>query len=132
MRGKRILIVEDEPGIALALCRALEHPLGGNHRVEISPVGETALAKLQAERYDLLVTDLRMPGMSGLELIRRGCRISPEMRTMLITAFGSPEIEGLSHELGAVYLPKPFGAWEFISAVRRALGEGRQTGWDAA
>jgi DNA-binding response OmpR family regulator len=69
-----------------------------------------------------------MPGMSGLELIRRGRRISPELRAMLITAFGSPEIEGLSHEVGAVYLPKPFGAWEFISAVQNTLEEGCQSG----
>ncbi|MBN1656991.1 MAG: response regulator, partial [Anaerolineae bacterium] len=63
MEGKKILIVEDEPRIALALCRALELPARGSPCVDISPVAETALAKLQAESFDLVITDLRMPGM---------------------------------------------------------------------
>jgi DNA-binding response OmpR family regulator len=123
MEGKRVLIVEDEPRIALALCRALEHRFGQDCEVEISPVAETALVKLQNRTVDLLVTDLRMPGMGGLAFIRQVREISPQTQTMLITAFGSSEIEAVTHKLGTTYLPKPFSLQEFIVAVETILSE---------
>jgi DNA-binding NtrC family response regulator len=121
MDMKRILIVEDETRIALALCRALEHRLGDRCEVDISPVAETALPKLQQKRFDLLVTDLRMPGMGGLRFIRHVREISPQTHTMLITAFGTPEIEDATDRLGTVYLPKPFSLHEFVTAVKGIL-----------
>jgi DNA-binding response OmpR family regulator len=120
MDEKKILIVEDEPRIALALCRALEFPPHGPRgarKVEISPVAETALTKIQSEPFDLVITDLRMPGMGGVELLRQIREISPSTRLMLITAFGSPEIEDVTQRLGAVYLPKPFSLREFVATV---------------
>jgi DNA-binding response OmpR family regulator len=121
MDEKRILIVEDEPRIALALCRALEFPPRGANKVEISPVAETALAKLKSEPFDLVITDLRMPGMGGVELLRQVRGISPSTRLMLITAFGSPEIKEVTQRLGAVYLPKPFSLREFVAKVEDIL-----------
>jgi DNA-binding NtrC family response regulator len=123
MEERRILIVEDEPRIALALCRALEYRFGMDHEIDISPVAETALKKLKNKPFDLLVTDLRMPGMGGLAFIREVQEMSPGTRTMLITAFGSPEVEDLARRMGAVYLPKPFSLQEFIVAVEEILGE---------
>ncbi|MGD8623638.1 MAG: response regulator [Anaerolineae bacterium] len=117
MDEKRILIVEDEPRIALALCRALESPPRGAKKVEISPVAETALTKVQSEPFDLVITDLRMPGMGGVELLRQIRKISPNTRLMLITAFGSREIEDVTQRLGAIYLPKPFSLREFVATV---------------
>jgi len=126
METKQILIVEDEVRIALALCRALEHRLGASCNVDISPVAETALPKLQEKQFDLLVTDLRMPGMGGLNFIRHVRETSPQTRTMLITAFGSPEIQDVAQRLGAVYLPKPFSLRHFVSTVQRVLAEADQ------
>ncbi|MBN1660514.1 MAG: response regulator [Anaerolineae bacterium] len=121
MEGKRILIVEDEPRIALALCRALELPMRGTPQVDISPVAETALAKLQSESFDLLITDLRMPGMGGVELMRLVRDTSPHTKLMLITAFGSPDVEDVARRLGATYLPKPFSLHAFVHTVEGIL-----------
>ena len=121
MDEKRILIVEDEPRIALALSRALEHRPPGEYRVEISPMAETAMSKMQGKPFDLVVTDMRMPGMGGLALIRHLRQHSPQTSTMLITAFGSPEIKDAAQRLGATYLPKPFSLQEFISRVQHIL-----------
>jgi DNA-binding NtrC family response regulator len=122
MEGKRILIVDDEPRIALALCRALEHSLGRQHEIDISPVAETALKKLESRPVDLLVTDMRMPGMGGLAFIREVKQIHPQTQAMLITAHGSPDIEDLAVRLGVAYLPKPFSLQEFIAMVEEMLG----------
>lgn len=121
MEPKKILIVEDEARIALALCRALEFPAGGVHRVEISPVAESALSRLEKESFDLIITDLRMPGMSGAEFLRLVRDRYPEARTMLITAFGSPEIEDLARRLGAAYMPKPFSLQAFVTHVQEIM-----------
>ena len=123
MGKKRILIVEDESQIALALCRSLEFPIPKRYEVEISPVAETAMAKLRDQPFDLVVTDLNLPGMSGLQFLRRVRRVSPQARTMLITAYGSPQIEDLATELGAVYLAKPFSVHRFSAVVERILKE---------
>jgi DNA-binding response OmpR family regulator len=121
MNTKRILIVEDETRIALALCRALEHSLGDRCEVDVTPVVETALPKLKDTDFDLLVTDLRMPGMGGLKFIRHVREASPKTRTMLITAFGSPEIQDVAQRLGAVYMPKPFRLRDFVATVKSVL-----------
>lgn len=128
MQQKRILIVEDEPRIALALCRALEFPPSGARRVEISPVAETALSKIQNESYDLIITDLRMPGMSGAEFLRQVRDLCPDTPTMLITGFGSPEVEDLARRLGATYMAKPFSLHHFVRQVDQIMADGESTG----
>jgi DNA-binding NtrC family response regulator len=123
MEQQRILIVEDELHNVLILCQALLHPMAGDFNVEVCPLADIALKRLRYERFDLIITDLRMPGTSGLELIRHVRQTSPGTRTMLITAFGSPEIEDQVRHLGAAYLRKPFGLQDFISAVQDVLAD---------
>ena len=123
MAVKRILIIEDEMRIALALSRALEYRLSGKNEIDISPVGETAMNKLQSRFFDLVITDLRMPGMGGMEFIRHTRQISPQTRTMLITGYGSPEVEDVAGRLGAFYLPKPFSLHDFVEIVQKILAE---------
>ena len=120
-RNKRILIVEDEVRIALSLRRALQHPLGGGHIVEISPNAKAALVRIQHEPFDMLITDLKMPGMSGLELIQSVREVNPEMRAILITAFNSTNVENRAHRLDATYIKKPFNLPEFITVVQDML-----------
>jgi DNA-binding NtrC family response regulator len=131
MEQKRILIVEDELSNVMILCQALLHPMAGDFHVEVCPLADIALKRLRYEQFDLVVTDLRMPGTSGLELIRHVRQTRPGMRTMLITAYGTPEIEDQARLLGAAYLCKPFSLQDFISAVQNALadeGEDAQKG----
>lgn len=124
MAVQHILIVDDEPRLVYSLREMLEYS-NRNYRVSTAHFGAEALDILGARPVDLLVTDLRMPGISGLELIRQAQEIDPQTRTMLITAFGSPEIEDLVHELGAVYLPKPFDLFKFVDTVKHILDEER-------
>jgi DNA-binding response OmpR family regulator len=119
----RILIVEDALGIAEALQRALTLFKDGSYLVEISDSGEAALKRLMEAPFDLLITDLRLPGLDGLELLERVRRLGSPARTMLITAYGSPEIEAQTRELANSYLAKPFALRDLLREVDLLLSE---------
>lgn len=119
----RILIVEDSLGIARALNRTLSLPQGGGHWVEIHDSGEAALERLRSAHFDLLITDLRLPGMNGLAVLEHAHQIRPETRSILITAFGSPGVEERARHLANAYLPKPFRLHDLIRIVQRVLDE---------
>ncbi len=118
-----VLVVDDEAGIREMLRAVLR---GDGHRVLVAASGEEALTILGRESVDLLVTDLSMPEMDGVELLRRSCGVSPETPAIVITAFGSKEtaIEAMRH--GAVnYLEKPFDVEEMRLHVKNALSARR-------
>jgi CheY-like chemotaxis protein len=118
-----ILIIEDSSGVARALNRTLSLPQGGGHWVEIRDSGEAALERLRGAHFDLLITDLRLPGMNGLAVLEHARQISPDTRSILITAFGSPLVEGRAQHLANAYLPKPFHLHDLIQVVHRVLSE---------
>jgi len=120
---QRILIIEDSLGVSQALQRAIGLYRDGIYQVETCESGETALKRLHEARFDLLISDLRLPGMDGLELLERARRIDPEIRTLLITAYGSPEVESRAKGLANVYLAKPFRLQELIRRVEQLLAE---------
>lgn len=122
MKRERILIIEDSLGVARALNRALSLPQGGGYRVEVCDSGEAALERLRDAHFDLLVSDLRLPGMNGLELLESARQISPETRSVLITAFGSPQVEEQARHLANAYLPKPFLLHDMVRIIQRVLG----------
>ena len=121
MDNRHILIVDDEAQIAVSLRRALEHHLDARYQVVAHSRPAEALAELSGKPFDLVVTDLRMPEMNGLELIRHARQISPGTRMILITAFGSPEVMHQADQLGVTYFPKPFKLRDFIRAVQGIL-----------
>lgn len=119
----RILIVEDSLGVARALHRALGLHQDGLYRVETCDSGESALARLHERHFELLISDYRLPGINGLELLERARQIHPDLRTILITAFGSPDVEERARELANAYLPKPFRLQDILRVVERILTE---------
>ncbi len=119
--GERILVVEDELRVAQALCRVLALPEGGGHTVEHCETGEAAIERLQKDHFDLIITDLRMAGISGLDLLEHAHRASPTTRAVLITAYGTPQIEDRAKELAAAYVAKPFSMQSFVRTVRQIL-----------
>lgn len=123
MGKKRILIVEDEPPVAQALRRALNLPHGGGYLVESCESGERALEHLSNARFDLIISDLRLPGMNGLELIALARQRDPGLRSVLITAFGSAQVEEEARHLTDAYLPKPFHLRDMINIVRHILDD---------
>ena len=121
---KNILIVDDEPKVAFFLQESLES-LGNNYQVMRAGSAEAALLEIDHTSFDVVITDLRMPGMNGLELMQRVKDKSPRTRTILITAYGSDEIEAETRRLQAYrYFTKPFHVEDLTTAVHEALREG--------
>ena len=115
----RLLIVDDEPEMVESSARLLG--LAG-HQCVTTTVGHQALALLESERPEVLLTDLKMPAMDGLELMRRAHQIDPDLPVIVITAFASIESAVGAVKEGAFdYLPKPFSAEQLRVAVDRAL-----------
>jgi two-component system response regulator AtoC len=120
-KHKRILIVDDESIVAFFLMEGLKG-LGDEYDVRVTESGEMALEQLTHARFDLAVIDYRLPGISGLDLIRRLKDISPKTQTIVITAYSSPELEDEARRLQACrYLEKPFRIQELMSTVQEAL-----------
>jgi len=98
--------------------------LGERYEVISTDSAESALRELDANPFDLVVTDFRLPGLNGLQLMERLQKFSPNTRTILITAYGSDEVEAAAYRLCARrYLTKPFRIEDFVRTVREALAE---------
>ncbi len=117
----RILIVEDEEKIAYTLARALRRASDNDFAVEIQNSPLEAIELFKTQGFDLLITDQRMPGMSGLELIAHVRCEYPETRAILITGFGSPEIEAEARRLADGYLTKPFNLPDVLRLVQDVI-----------
>ncbi len=122
---KSILVVDDDPLIRSFLSTVLKEE---GHRVEEADSGISGLEKFRAAEFDLVITDLRMPDFSGLDLIREGRKLRPESRWIIITAYGSIGNAVEAMKVGAAdYLTKPFGSpAELRHVVRRVLKEADQ------
>lgn len=119
----RILIVDDSMGVARALSLGLGLYQNGLYQAEMCYSGEEALKRVVEVPFDLLISDLRLPGIDGLSLLDRVRQISPQTRSILITAYGSPDVEERGRNLVNAYLPKPFMLRDIICAVERVLAE---------
>jgi two-component system, NtrC family, response regulator HydG len=114
-----VLVADDDPGLRESLQRTLAR---AGHQVVLAPDGRTALARLQAGRIDLVLTDLKMPGLSGLELLRAVKSIAPDVDVILITAFGTVEEAVSAMKDGAYdFLTKPFRGEQLLKIVAKAL-----------
>ena len=116
----RVLVVDDEASIRDLLAKTLAL---AEYEVETAPDATTALGRVRASEYDLLIADLRMPGMDGLTLIRQVKRIRAELPIVIITGFSSEAsaIEAVNLNV-AGYLRKPFRVPEVLAAAAKALG----------
>jgi len=124
------LIVDDEKNIRLALSMSLEKL---EIPVETAASGEEALEKLGQGEYELMLLDLRMPGLDGMEVLRRVSQQLPELKVIIITAYGSIDLAVEAMKLGAVdFLQKPFDANQVREMVRRILEKPREAHgyWD--
>ena len=103
---KRILIVDDDPDVHRLLAAALQAP---NRHIDSAADGLEGLARVQAAPYDLVLTDVTMPGLSGLELLERIHKIRPHTRVVVMTVASTPEdIIRALREQAFTYLTKPF------------------------
>lgn len=118
----RILVVDDEASIRELLVKTLSL---AEYEVDTAADGDSALARLRdtANRCDLAIVDLKMPGMDGLMLIRQVKRLRPDLPVIIITGF-STEVSAIEAiNLGvAGYLTKPFRVPQVLAAAAKALG----------
>ena len=116
----RILVVDDEEGVRSFLAESLE--IDGHH-VEEAANGQEALERLRSRSFDLVLTDLRMPGMDGLELLQKVLAEQPEVEFIVLTAHGNVENAVQAMKLGAFdYIQKPVsGPAELRLLATRAL-----------
>jgi DNA-binding NtrC family response regulator len=118
-RNAHILVVEDEVNIRSALVTMLER-LG--HQVQGAGNAEEALGLLERSKIDLVMTDLRMPGLGGMEFLRRMKEKWPETEAIVMTAFGSIDTAVEAMRLGAYdYITKPIDRDRFHIVVEKAL-----------
>ncbi len=119
MEKRRILIVDDEKNIRFTLIQALESEV---LEADAAINGEDALEKIERGSYDLILLDLKMPGMDGMDVLRLLAKNRPDLRTVIITAHGAVGSAVEAMKLGAVdFLEKPFTPSEIRSVVAKAL-----------
>lgn len=119
-KGKvRILVAEDEKTLSFFLKKALEEE---RYEVEVSHSGDEALQKVAEGPFDLIIADLKMPGLGGLQLIKAARVLSGSTKAILMTAYGSDGAESEANRLGLEgYITKPFVMAEMVGLVNRAV-----------
>ncbi len=116
---RSVLIIDDEPLMRLSMLDALR---AEGYQAQEASNGEDGLKKTRVSRYDVVVTDLKMPGSDGLQVVRMCKECSPETEVIVMTAHGSVDTAVQAMKFGAHdYITKPFSVDEFLLTVRRAI-----------
>lgn len=119
----KLLLVEDDPGVAAALKKELG---AEGYEVALATRGDEGLALALDRHCDAVITDLRMPGLSGLDLVERLHAAKPKLPIIMLTAFGTTETAIEATKRGAYdYLLKPFEMAEMLNLVARAVESSR-------
>ena len=117
---RRILLAEDDAAMRAYLSRALE---AAGYSVVAVDRGTAAIPHLQVERFDLLLSDIVMPEMDGIELAQRCNEVSPATKVMFITGFAAVTLKASREQPNAKVLSKPFHLRDLVLEVERVLGE---------
>ena len=118
----RILLAEDEEAMRTYLARALEN--AGYHVIAVAN-GEDALPHLRETKFDLLLSDIVMPGIDGIELAQRCADLSPATKVMFITGFAAVTLRASREAPQAKVLSKPFHLRDLVMEVERIFSDGR-------
>ncbi len=115
----RILLIEDDASIVGGLKKELQ---AEGYEVAVAERGDKGLAQAKAEPFDVVITDLKMPGLSGLELVEQLHAAKPKLPIILVTAFGTTDSAIEATKLGAYdYLLKPFDMAELLDLVAKSV-----------
>jgi two-component system cell cycle response regulator CpdR len=124
-RMAKILLAEDDESMRLYLARALERV---GYAVTTVDRGTAALPLLESESFDLLLTDIVMPEMDGIELAQKAAVIAPDMRVMFITGFAAVALKAGKAAPDAKVLSKPFHLRDLVAEVDRLFQSEDQHG----
>ncbi|WP_332812300.1 cell cycle two-component system response regulator CpdR [Sphingomonas sp.] len=121
----KILLAEDDDSMRVYLTRALERV---GYQVSAVDRGTAALPLIEAERFDLLLTDIVMPEMDGIELAQKAAALAPAMRVMFITGFAAVALRAGKTAPDAKVLSKPFHLRDLVAEVDRMFQSEDQHG----
>lgn len=117
----KVLIVDDDTNFLLSVQEGLKFYLPDTELIPAT-TGEEALELLKKDRIDVVITDLKMPGMSGLELLSEISRNYPRTAVIFITAFGTPNVKSEAQKRGAIkYMEKPIELKSLAEAIKSSL-----------
>ncbi len=117
--GSKILVVDDEDVVRKSICRILSDP---EFSVETFASGAMALAELQGNAYDLAITDLKMPGMNGIEVLKAIQVLQPNLPVIMITGYATVDTAVEAMKCGAFdYIAKPFTPEQILGTVKKVL-----------
>src|SRR5512140_2743686 len=119
LNRSRILVVDDEKNVLVTVVAILQQE---GYDVDAAPDGQTALDLIRSRQYDLVMTDLKMPGVDGLAVLEEVRNTSPSTVTLMMTGYGSVDTALEALQRGAYeYLLKPTEVADLKAAVRRSL-----------
>ncbi|MEL6541686.1 MAG: response regulator [Pseudomonadota bacterium] len=122
-QAPRILLAEDEEAMRAYLARALNN---AGYRVETVDRGTDAIPLLESQDFDLLLSDIVMPEMDGIELAQKCAEISPRTKVMFITGFAAVSLRASREQPQAKVLSKPFHLRDLVLEVERVFEEQRE------
>ncbi|WBY16019.1 response regulator [Erythrobacteraceae bacterium WH01K] len=123
IRSRRILLAEDEEAMRTYLVRALEN---AGYEVDSVDRGTLALPLLEESHYDLLLSDIVMPEMDGIELAQKCNAVSPQTKVMFITGFAAVSLKASADQPRAKVLSKPFHLRDLVMEVERVFDDRRE------
>lgn len=119
----RVLVVDDNRDLGKLTSEILKER---GFRVNIAFDGVSALARIKQEPYDLMILDYRLTGISGLTVLEKTQQIRPNLKTIMISAFGNESTKARAKELGAyAFLDKPFNIDGLVKVVKKTLNKGK-------
>ena len=114
--SQKVLVIDDDRLLCWALERALT---GAGYEVSVFHSGEEAKKKLEKCSFDVVITDLIMAGMDGMDVLEEVRRSCPSTRSVLMTAFGSDDLSRRVEEYDAAYVSKPFQIEDFVERIHQ-------------
>ncbi len=121
LTARRVLVVDDEAPIRDLCARVLTR---NGFAVTMASTGEDAVRQLHDGPFDLVISDIRMPGLSGIDVLTTAKTLYPSIAVILITGFGINEVADRANQSGADrILLKPFDALELLAMVRKILAK---------
>lgn len=119
-RRLQVMVIDDEPVVGKRLLLALEH---SGYDVETFVDPKDALARFAEKPFDIVVTDVRMKDVNGIQVLERVLAVNPATKVILITAYATIEVAREAMAKGVFdFLAKPFKVTEFLDVMARAAG----------